>query len=99
MAHKIDRRCVFEVRVSRREPDDKFKAQVCKVCCFGQDPNDVVDIDRVAVSYRDPDYCPNADDKAYIVNVIAESLQEAKEMGVTIIQQYRTEREGQCDRP
>lgn len=83
----------FEVKVSRREEDSSYKARVCKVCCFGKDPSDVLDIDRVSVSERDPVYCPNTDDRSYSVYVIADDIQQAKDAGINLIKEYRSNNE------
>lgn len=86
---EINRTCAWEVRVSKKRQEDSFKAHVVKVCCLGKDPRDILNIDSVMVSEQDEIYCPDADNKAYSVYVIADNITDAKSLGVDRIKEYR----------
>jgi hypothetical protein len=93
----IDMACAWEVRISKKDEHDSFKTRVSKICCFGKDPKDVLELDTVLVSGRDTEHCAHADHKTYIVYVVSNEVASAREKGINKIKDYRREQENCVD--
>lgn len=85
---------VFEVRISRKEEDHKFRVRIDQVILMNGDPHKELPLNAVMVGERDEVYCPRAANKTYSVYVLAPDMRASRDKGVGLIKAYRKDVEG-----